>query len=93
MTKSDLIARISEKNPHLAIRGFSGRTVHIFFKEISEALKDGRRVELRGLGAFWVKERKARKGRNPKSGENVYVAPKKVPAFKMGKELKEVLNK
>lgn len=92
MTKSDLMAKMAELNPHLAIRGLSNKSVKIFFDEITDALVRGDRVELRGLGAFWTKERAARKGRNPKSGDTVDVAPKRMPAFKMGKLLKEVLN-
>ena len=93
MTKSDLIKKIEEIAPHLSIRGYAKKAVTIFFDEIKDTLSEGGRVELRGLGAFWIKERKARKARNPKNGESVYVEPKKVIAFKMGKQLKEVLNK
>jgi integration host factor subunit beta len=63
--------------------------VHIFFGQISEALADGDRLEIRGLCSFFVKEYDSYAGRNPRTGERVRVAPKKLPFFKIGKELKE----
>jgi integration host factor subunit beta len=63
--------------------------VDIFFDQISTALADGDRVEIRGLCSFFVKEYKSYQGRNPMTGESVTVAPKKLPFFKIGKELKE----
>jgi len=91
MTKSELIARLAEKHPHLYQRDVE-RIVSTIFDEISEALADGRRVELRGFGAFSVKKRDARVGRNPRTGEAVHVDAKYIPFFKTGKQLRERLN-
>jgi len=91
MTKSELIQRIAEANPHLTQRD-SERVVATIFDEITEALAEGRRVELRGFGAFSVKDREPREGRNPRTGETVYVDAKRVPFFKTGKQLRERLN-
>lgn len=71
----------------------SAKIVEIFFDEISEALAKGDRVEIRGLFSFFVKQYKSYTGRNPKTGENVMVVPKKLPFFKCGKELKERIDK
>lgn len=92
MTKSQLIQRIAELNPHLYQRDVE-RIVSTIFDEISAALADGNRVELRGFGAFSVKRRDARLGRNPRTGETVQVARKAVPFFKTGKKLREMLNR
>jgi len=91
MTKSELIARLAEQNPHLYMRDIE-RIVTTVFDEISDALADGNRVELRGFGAFSVKSRDARVGRNPRTGEAVQVDAKTVPYFKTGKLLRERLN-
>lgn len=91
MTKSDLIKRLAEANPHLYVRDIE-RIVATIFEEISGALARGDRVELRGFGAFSVKNRPARIGRNPRTGESVEVEEKWVPFFKTGKELRERLN-
>ncbi|MEE8188700.1 MAG: integration host factor subunit beta [Kiloniellales bacterium] len=91
MTKSELIQRIAEINPHLYHRDVE-RIVTTIFDEISEALGRGDRVELRGFGAFSVKRRDARIGRNPRTGAAVQVAAKRVPFFKTGKLLRERLN-
>jgi integration host factor subunit beta len=92
MTKSELIAELSAANPHL-----TGRDVDLIvatiFNEITSALARGERVELRGFGAFTVKRRDARTGRNPRTGEAVPVDEKAVPFFKAGKELRERVNK
>jgi integration host factor subunit beta len=92
MTKSELIAELSAANPHLL-----GRDVELIvatiFNEITAALERGERVELRGFGAFTVKRRDARTGRNPRTGEAVPVEEKAVPFFKAGKELRERVNK
>ncbi len=68
------------------------RVVDVFFDEIARRLADGGRVELRGFGAFSTRERNARKGRNPRTGETVEVAEKRVPYFKPGKEMRQRLN-
>ncbi len=91
MIKSELIARLAEKNPHLYQRDVE-RIVSTIFDEIAAALARGDRVELRGFGAFSVKRRPARIGRNPRTGEAVQVAEKHVPFFKTGKELRERIN-
>ncbi|MCZ6848205.1 MAG: integration host factor subunit beta [Alphaproteobacteria bacterium] len=80
-----------EKNPHLYHRDVE-RIVTAIFDEITAALSRGDRVELRGFGAFSVKQRDARIGRNPRTGEAVSVAAKRVPFFKTGKLLRERLN-
>ena len=91
MTKSELILRLAEMNPHLYQRDVE-RIVSTIFDEITNALARGDRVELRGFGAFSVKRRDPRIGRNPRTGEAVHVAEKYVPFFKTGKELRERLN-
>jgi integration host factor subunit beta len=91
MIKSELIQRIAEENPHLFQRDVE-RIVSTIFDEIAAALARGDRVELRGFGAFSVKSRDARIGRNPRTGEAVPVPEKRVPFFKTGKDLRERLN-
>jgi integration host factor subunit beta len=91
MTKSELIIRLAEKNPHLYQRDVE-RIVSTVFDEVSTALSRGDRVELRGFGAFSVKNRDSRTGRNPRTGETVFVARKSVPFFKVGKDLRTRLN-
>jgi integration host factor subunit beta len=91
MIKSELIQQIAEDNPHLYQRDVE-RIVSTLFEEITAALARGDRVELRGFGAFSVKKRDARQGRNPRTGESVPVPQKAVPFFKAGKELRERMN-
>ena len=91
MIKSELIARIAAANPHLYHRDIE-RIVNVIFDEIVDALARGDRVELRGFGAFTVKHRPPRTGRNPRTGTSVSVDEKFVPFFKTGKELRERLN-
>lgn len=91
MIKSELIQRISQQNPHLYQRDVE-RIINTVFDRIVHALGNGDRVELRGFGAFSVKDRQARDGRNPRTGESVQVDAKRVPFFKTGKELRERLN-
>jgi integration host factor subunit beta len=91
VTKSELISGLATDNPHL--RGADVETiVSTIFDEITAALSRGARVELRGFGAFTVKRRGARTGRNPRTGEAVPVDEKSVPFFKAGKELRERVN-
>lgn len=92
MTRSELIRRIAERNPELAYND-AVKLVVTFFEEISGALSRGDRVELRGFGAFWTKERRSRIGRNPATGAPVSVDTKQLPAFKAGKRLRERLNR
>jgi len=89
--KSELIQKISASNPHLYQRDVE-RIVNVIFDEIIEALARGDRVELRGFGAFTVKRRAPRVGRNPRTGAAVKVEEKHVPFFKTGKELRDRLN-
>jgi integration host factor subunit beta len=89
--KSELIQKIAAANPHLYHRDVE-RIVNVIFDEIIEALSRGERVELRGFGAFTVKHRAPRLGRNPRTGASVSVEEKFVPFFKTGKELRERLN-
>ena len=91
MTKSELILRLAEKNPHLYQRDVE-RIVSTVFEEISGALATGDRVELRGFGAFSVKNRDARTGRNPRTGEAIDIPASNQPKFKAGKALKESVN-
>lgn len=91
MTKSELITRLATANPHLYQRDVE-RIVTTIFDVITSALAEGDRVELRGFGAFSVKARGARTGRNPRTGEPVEVSEKFIPYFKTGKQLREKLN-
>lgn len=92
MIKSELVQMIADKNPHLYHRDVEN-IVNAILDEITDALATGNRVELRGFGAFSVKNRPARTARNPKTGDQVQVDEKWVPFFKTGKELRERLNK
>ena len=91
MTKSELIQKIAEQNPQLYMRDIE-KIVDTIFEEITQALVDDNRVELRGFGAFSVKHRDARTGRNPRTGESVFVEAKRLPFFKTGKALRDRLN-
>jgi len=91
MIRSELIELLADENPHLFHRDVE-RIVDTVFQEIIEAMARGDRVELRGFGAFSVKKRDARNGRNPKTGEAVDVDQKHVPFFKTGKLLRDRLN-
>ena len=92
MIKSELVQKIAEANPHLYQRDVEN-IVNAIFGEIVTALAHGDRVELRGFGAFSVKHRPARTGRNPRTGAHVAVEQKHVPFFKTGKEMRERLNR
>jgi len=91
MIKSELVQRIAARNPHMYQREVEN-VVNAILDEIVSALARGDRIELRGFGAFSVKNRPARTGRNPRTGEQVPVAEKYVPFFKTGKEMRERLN-
>ncbi len=91
MIRSELVTKIAEDNPHLTMRDVEA-IVTTIFDEITNALAAGRRVELRGFGAFSTRDRDARTGRNPRTGAAVKVDAKRVPYFKPGKELREKLN-
>ena len=92
MIKSELVGRVAAANPHLYQRDVEN-VVNAILDAISEALARGDRVELRGFGAFSVKSRPAREGRNPRTGERVSVSEKSVPFFKSGKEMRARLNR
>jgi integration host factor subunit beta len=92
MTKSALIEKIAEK-----VEGLTKKQTEVIVETVFESIKDalakGGKVEIRGFGNFKLRSRKARKARNPKTGKPVEVPPKKVPYFKVGKELREMVNK
>lgn len=92
VTKSELIAELASANPHLRAADIEV-IVGTVFDEITAALARGDRVELRGFGAFTVKRRNARTGRNPRTGASVEVDEKAVPFFKAGKELRDRVNR
>ncbi|WP_280950798.1 integration host factor subunit beta [Pararhizobium antarcticum] len=89
--KSELVQIVAARNPHLYHRDVEN-IVNAVLDEITDALAAGNRVELRGFGAFSVKNRPSRSGRNPRTGDSVFVEEKWVPFFKTGKELRERLN-
>ncbi|QXQ06477.1 integration host factor subunit beta [Sphingosinicellaceae bacterium] len=91
MIRSELVQAIGVANPHLTLRDVE-RVVTTIFDEIVASLAAGRRVELRGFGAFSTRAREARTGRNPRTGTAVAVDAKRVPYFKPGKDLRERLN-
>ncbi|MFT7106693.1 MAG: integration host factor subunit beta [Yoonia sp.] len=91
MIRSELIQKLADENPHLYQRDVE-KIVNTIFEEIIEAMAGGNRVELRGFGAFSVKKRDSRVGRNPRTGEAVDVEEKHVPFFKTGKLLRDRLN-
>jgi integration host factor subunit beta len=91
LIRSELVQSISRKNPHLSVREVE-RIVTSIFDAVIEQLASGGRVELRGFGAFSTRARTARTGRNPRTGDQVEVAAKRVPYFKPGKEMRARLN-
>lgn len=91
MIKSQLIQKVAVENPHLYHKDIE-RIVNVILEEIIEAMARGDRVELRGFGAFTVKHRAQRQGRNPRTGASVQVQEKRVPFFKTGRELRSRLN-
>lgn len=92
MTKSELIEMVSSR-----VGNFSRRDIELIvdtvFDSMCASLSSGDKVEIRGFGSFKIKDRDGRQGRNPKSGENIFINSKKVPFFKAGKEIKERINK
>ncbi|MEH6722486.1 MAG: integration host factor subunit beta [Qipengyuania sp.] len=91
MIRSELLAALAQDNPELRAEEVE-QVVDVFFEEIAQRLSEGGRVELRGFGAFSTREREARKGRNPRTGETVDVPAKRVPYFKPGKDMRRRLN-
>lgn len=91
MTKSQLIERLTEKTSHISRKDME-RIVNSIFKSITEALREGQRIELRGFGTFEIRFRNPRMGRNPKSGEKVSLGVRRIPFFKAGKEIKKLVN-
>jgi integration host factor subunit beta len=92
MTKSGLIEAVAERTPHISKKD-TEIVVNTIFESMTEALRHGQRIEIRGFGSFQVKIREAREGRNPKTGEPVHISAKRTPFFKVGKELKEMVDK
>ena len=91
MIRSELLQALAKDNPELRQEEVE-QVLDIFFDEITERMAEGGRVELRGFGTFSTREREARTGRNPRTGEAVDVPAKRVPYFKPGKEMRERLN-
>ena len=91
MTKSELVEKMAESHPMLTRKEMEV-VVSIIFDSMTDALKSGEKVEIRGFGSFTIRERDAREARNPKSGEVVNIPAKKTPFFKTGKELRERVN-
>ena len=91
MTKSELVATVAEAHTDLT-RKHAELVVNTIFDSMKDALSEGDRIEIRGFGSFQVKIREARDGRNPKTGEPVHISAKRTPFFKVGKELKEMVD-
>jgi len=91
MTKSGLIEAVADKTPHISKKD-TEIVVNTIFDSMTQALRRGERIEIRGFGSFQVKIREAREGRNPKTGEPVHISAKRTPFFKVGKELKEMVD-
>jgi integration host factor subunit beta len=91
MTKAELVEEVSRVSD--LTKKHSEVIVDTVFESIIDALKRGEKIELRGFGSFRLRKREPRKGRNPKTGDKVDVPPKRVPYFKPGKELKDLINK
>lgn len=91
MLRSELIDKLHDENPHLT-RNDMERVVAVVLETVTQTLERGARVELRGFGAFSVRHRKARAGRNPRTGEDVFVPEKHVPFFRTGKDLRENID-
>ena len=92
MTKSELIEKIAAKNPNLTIKDIEN-IVDVIFGSVIDALSAGERVEFRGFGTFSVHTREARTAKNPRTGESLKIGERKIPHFKVGKHLYEMLNK
>ena len=91
MTKSDLVQMLSEKLGTLTKKECEV-IVDTVFHNMRDALQRGEKIEIRGFGSFTVRVRRAKEGRNPKTGEKVFIPEKRIPFFKVGKELREMVN-
>ncbi len=91
MTKAELIEKVTEKMNSLTLKQ-TEVVVNLIFDSVKDTLAKGEKVEIRGFGSFRIRNRRSREGRNPKTGTSVSVPPKKVPFFKTGKELREVVD-
>lgn len=91
MTKADLIERMAGKLD--ITKKEAEAIVSVVFGSVVEAIERGEKVELRGFGCFKVKSRRPRRGRNPRTGEEIEIPPKRVPYFKPGKEMREAINR
>ncbi len=91
MTKSDLVQTLSEKITTLTKKECEV-IVDTVFQNMRDALQRGEKIEIRGFGSFTVRVRRAKEGRNPKTGEKVSIPEKRIPFFKVGKELRELVN-
>ncbi len=92
MTKSDLVEKLAEKIDYLTKKDCDV-IIDTIFDNMKEALRKEDKIEIRGFGSFTIRVRKAKEGRNPKTGEKVFIPEKKIPFFKVGKELREMLNR
>ena len=90
MNKSELVEQLAERSKMGNLQ--SEEVVNLIFDQMKKALSGGKRIEIRGFGSFTVKDYESYWGRNPKTGEKIWVAPKRLPTFKVGKELRERLN-
>lgn len=91
MTKSDLVEKLSEKVASLTKKECE-EIVDTVFENMKKALHKGEKIEIRGFGSFTVRTRRAKEGRNPKTGDKVAIPEKRIPFFKVGKELRELVN-
>jgi integration host factor subunit beta len=92
MTRAELVQKLTQSNVSLT-PAQAEKSVEILLHEITSAVAKGQRVELRGFGVFTSRQRKVRLGRNPRTGDHVKVEAKKVPFFKAGKQMRDLLNK
>ncbi len=91
MNKSDLVNKLASRAKHISLKDMEV-IINTVFETMTDSLRNGERIEIRGFGSFEVRHRKPRLGRNPKSGEQVQVEERRVPFFKVGKELRERIN-
>ncbi|MGE5246927.1 MAG: integration host factor subunit beta [Verrucomicrobiota bacterium] len=91
MTKSDLVEKLSE-SLNTQTKNECEVIVDTVFQNMKDALQRGEKIEIRGFGSFTVRVRRAKEGRNPKTGEKVSIPEKRIPFFKVGKELREMVN-